>query len=389
MGSGTAKSILCVHQGTELYGSDRSFVHAVSALASSGQGQPEVLLPGRGEIEILLAQAGLNGPTVRHLWILRKAGLLRDMSLGLPRNIGALRRAIRDLRRAKTVYVNTAVVLDFTLASILIGRRLIVHVREIPTGLALAVLRRLLIVSHAGVIFNSQATAAAFDLPAAQPQRIVHNGYPQPARFEKERYTGDRPLRVLCIGRLNAWKGQDALVEACAAIPKPVRHRFDVQIVGGVYGGQEHFRQRLIAAIAQNGLGGMVRLIGSVGDPSGLYRNADVVVVPSTQPEPFGRVAIEAMAHHCAVVASDHGGLREIVVAGRTGKLIPPAKPDRLKDALLAYSAAPELVCQHGASGHQRYLERFTQDACDAAFLQAFADLEPRETTRSRRLQRA
>lgn len=66
------------------------------------------------------------------------------------------------------------------------------------------------------------------------------------------------------------------------------------------------------------------------------YENADVVVVPSIWQEPFGMVAIEAYAHGCPVIASNRGGLREVIqVMG--GVLIDPAKKGSIYNALDYY----------------------------------------------------
>ncbi len=370
------KSVLCVHQGAELYGSDRSFVTAVSALSRTTDRSLDILLPGQGAITSLIRHEGLPKPQERHIWVLRKAGLLREITLGLPRNITALIRAMSELSRRDTVYVNTAVILDFVLASIVTRRKLILHVREIPSGLVRRVLRRLIIWSGARVIFNSKATSQAFALPASQHQRIAYNGYRTPPAFEKPIYRGDRPLRVLCIGRLNAWKGQDVLIRACAALPEHDRARLSVRMVGDVYGQQDHFRERLIAMIAEAGLEKTVQFAGLIEDPTKEYRAADVVVVPSISPEPFGRVAVEAMAHQCAVLASDHGGLREIVEDGRTGRLLAPGSPDALGAALQSYLRKPDTVAQQGAAGQVRFGQYFTQAKSDAAFLKAFSELE-------------
>ncbi|WP_336966294.1 glycosyltransferase [Sphingobium aquiterrae] len=370
------KKILCVHQGTEKYGSDKSFVAAVAAIERLEENQTSILLPGQGEIFSLIQDAGLAKPEVRHLWVLRKADFLRAITLGLPRNLFAVWRAMRDLRGHDLVYVNTAVIVDFLLASILTRRRLVVHVREIPVGAAMKVIRALLIAARATVIFNSQATKVAFDLPAGkQHQSVVYNGFEPPAPFVKDVYDGQRPLRLLCIGRLNAWKGQEVLARACALLPEHLRDRVRVRIVGGVYKDQTHFREALIKEIADNRLTGMIEMSDFIDDPGKEYIASDLVIVPSTLPEPFGRVAIEGMAYRNAIIATNHGGLTEIVEDGVTGRLIAPNDPQALCDTIAAYADAPASLAHDACAGEERFLSVFTQDACDAALIAA---LEPR-----------
>ena len=84
-----------------------------------------------------------------------------------------------------------------------------------------------------------------------------------------------------------------------------------------------------------------------------LIRSADVVVsVPWY--EPFGMVALEAMACGVPVVASAVGGQIDTVVDGRTGVHVPPRRPDRIAAALRRLLADPELRAELGAAGAER-----------------------------------
>lgn len=369
-------TVLCVHQGTEKYGSDKSFIAAVSALRGAPDVETQVLLPGEGGIDDLIQGANLRPAQSRYLWVLRKAGFVKSMTLGLPRNLVALFRAIRDLKKYDLVYVNTAVIVDFLFASILTRRRVIVHVREIPVGVAMKVIRRLLILAKARVIFNSHATAKAFDLLKTQHQSVVYNGFETPGPFSKDPYDGTRALRVLCIGRLNAWKGQEVLVRACALLTDEERQKLRLRIVGGVYKDQTHFRTALETQIAASQLSDTIVMQDFVDDPAEEYRKADIVVVPSTLPEPFGRVAIEGMAYGCAVIASDHGGLSEIVVNGETGSLVRPGDPEPLAEALRAALHNPDSVGLQGAAGQHRFAQVFTQARSDENLMAMFT-LQP------------
>jgi glycosyltransferase involved in cell wall biosynthesis len=73
-----------------------------------------------------------------------------------------------------------------------------------------------------------------------------------------------------------------------------------------------------------------VRLVGFRADVDTVYGAADLVAVPSTEPDPLPGAAIEAAAAGCAVVASAHGGLPEILHDGVTGRLVAPRDPAAL-----------------------------------------------------------
>ena len=365
------KRILCVHQGTEKYGSDKSFVAAVAAISKAGDLSPKVLLPGHGPIFDLLKDASLTSVDTRYLWVLRKAGFLRAITLGMPRNLRCVARAMHDMSKYEVTYVNTAVIIDFLIASILSRRKITVHVREIPVGFAMKVIRTLLVASSARVIFNSLATRDAFDLPAKVSHTVIYNGFTVPAVFTKSPYDGARKLRLLCIGRLNGWKGQEVLVDACAQLAPEARARLSVRIVGSVYKDQVHFRDTLLSKIKTLGLGGVIEVLDFTDHPEAEYTHADIVVVPSTLPEPFGRVAIEGMAYGCAVIASNNGGLTEIVRENETGFLVTPGDAVSLAAAMNIYFQNPALAAKHGEAGRVRFAKCFTQEASDAALLAA------------------
>lgn len=115
------------------------------------------------------------------------------------------------------------------------------------------------------------------------------------------------------IGRLVPEKGAGVLLESIPLLLR--RHPVRVVIAGvGPYG--EELRQKAVKL----GVADRVKFVGWVDDPTAaaLYRYADVAVAPSTY-EPFGIVALEAMAAGAPLVVSDTGGLAEIVRHGENG----------------------------------------------------------------------
>jgi len=93
---------------------------------------------------------------------------------------------------------------------------------------------------------------------------------------------------------------------------------------------------------------------------------SDLVVVPSREPEPFGRVAIEAMSFGVPVIAANHGGLSEIVEDGRSGYLFEPNSADSLAQALEKFLRSSSRD-QMSASARERQRECFSLESyCDA-----------------------
>jgi len=91
-------------------------------------------------------------------------------------------------------------------------------------------------------------------------------------------------------------------------------------------------------------------------------RKAAYLVVPSTGVESFGLVAIEAFAAGTPVIASAHGGLREIVVHGKTGLLVEPGNVDALARAIAFAEDHHDEMKIMGRAARQAYLSRYTPD---------------------------
>ena len=347
--------ILCVHQGHELYGSDRAFVEAVAAMRTAWpQAAIDVVLPRPGPIVAALAPSAAT-IIIEPLWAVRRRFLLRLATIGLLRLPVAVWRAWRHCRAADLVYVSTVVLIDYLIAARLVRMRALVHVHEIPEGFARRAFRALLRFAGGAVIFNSRASRAAFALPSSQSQHVVYNSIAAPAAARPSGYDGTRPLRLLLIGRINRIKGQDILIDAIAMLPAELRARLELRIVGGSFANERAREEGLRARAARAGLTPIIRFEPFMSDPAPLYDWADVVVVPSRRPESLGRVAIEAMAHGRPPLASAIGGLEEVVEHGVSGWLVPPNDAPALAQAIGDILLAPEVWSGFPAAARARF----------------------------------
>ncbi|TXM65476.1 glycosyltransferase family 4 protein [Methylobacterium sp. WL12] len=358
-GSVTVKRITCVHQGFELYGSDRCFVETVQTIrAAYPAAQIDVVLPRSGPILAALEAIDCN-IMIEPLWILRRKNLIRLATVGMMALPFAVARALRRIRASDLVYINTTVVADYLLATRLLPGRSVVHVHEIPEGAVLSVLRGLIRWSGANVVFNSRATEAAYAMPASVMSRVVYNGITGPTLPNQQDYDGSRPLRLLMLGRISRIKGQDVLVEALASLPAAVREKIELRIVGSAF--EDTAREAALAArIAEAGLSEQVSMQPFVTDPSDLYRWADVVAQPSQMPESLGRVAIEAMSYGMPALVTNLGGLKEVVTDGATGWVVPAGSPTPLAKTLAKIVTDPSTWHDFGAAARARYESVFS-----------------------------
>ncbi len=145
---------------------------------------------------------------------------------------------------------------------------------------------------------------------------------------------------VLLAARLTGWKGQKVLIEAARRLRERgvegVRY-----VLAGDAQGRESYARELDADIAAAGLTEIVSRVGHCADMPAALVAATALVAPSTEPEAFGRSAVEAQAMGAIAVVSDSGAAPETVLAppqtpesARTGWRTPPGDAVALADAL-------------------------------------------------------
>lgn len=170
---------------------------------------------------------------------------------------------------------------------------------------------------------------------------------------------------VLYVGRFDRRKGIETLVQASAMLQR----NFRLYLVGGSRaGGTDDTEQQHIRSLVEElGLTERVTFTGPVphGELPPYYAAADLCVVPSYY-EPFGLVAIEAMAAATPVIASQVGGLQYSVVSGETGLLVPPREPADLAMAIQTLLEDPKRSRQMGEAGWKRVQAEFSQAAVAA-----------------------
>lgn len=370
--------IACVHQGYELYGSDRSFAESVAALrAAFPAAEIEVVLPREGPIvDILKPHA--SRIVFEPLWVLRRQAMLKLATIEMARLPAALWRAWRRMRDNDLTYINTSIIADYALAARLLPRKALLHIHEIPEGVLRKVLVALMSWSKADLIFNSRATRATFGDPPALDAKgrrthVVYNGVAGPAAALPVTYDGSRPLKVLLLGRVNRIKGQEVLLDAVASLPAELRDRVEVRLVGGAFESIER-EQALAELVGRMGLTGHVEVLPFVSDPADHYRWADIVAVPSRRPESLGRVAIEAMGWGRPPLVSAIGGLVEVVADSETGWHVPPGNSAALAGKLGEIILRPDLWRDFAAAGRARYEAVFSEPIAAAAIVAIVAD---------------
>jgi glycosyltransferase involved in cell wall biosynthesis len=204
---------------------------------------------------------------------------------------------------------------------------------------------------------------------------VVYNGIsaeefrPSPetrARVRSEFGIAENCKLFLAVGRLVPQKDYPNLFRALAHLPQDLQVRLLVA-------GDGPLRPQLEAMVEDLGLSSRVQLLGIRKDVAALMAAADVFVLSSVG-EPFGLVIAEAMACECIVVATDTGGVREVL--GDTGFLVPPSDPVALAGALRTACTLPHAdAIRLGHAARQRVVDAYSSDRALEKWRELYAQI--------------
>jgi glycosyltransferase involved in cell wall biosynthesis len=183
---------------------------------------------------------------------------------------------------------------------------------------------------------------------------VVHYGI-EPRPEPPSRDLGAATL--VCVGRLVPIKGHDVLFRAFA------QARDNVPGLELRLAGSGELEAELRSRVEELHIDDAVEFLGMVQPVEPLLEDAAIVVVPSLG-EGFGMVALEAMERGRAVIASDVGGLPEIVVHGETGLIVPRGDADALASAIVQLANDLPRAAAMGVAGRKRALATFGQERC-------------------------
>lgn len=199
-----------------------------------------------------------------------------------------------------------------------------------------------------GIVANSRGTLRTL-YTRGRATVVAYPGVEGTAPTERAPQREPAGVRIVMVGRLTPWKGQEVLLRALTLLR---RRPAAVHLVGGTFFGEEGYRAELERIAAELSL--PVEFTGHVDDPGRYFEQADIAVHCSVLTEPFGQVVVEAMRAGCAVVAAGAGGPTEIIRPEVDGLLTPPGDPVALAATLDRLIADPALRTRLGAAARDR-----------------------------------
>jgi glycosyltransferase involved in cell wall biosynthesis len=113
---------------------------------------------------------------------------------------------------------------------------------------------------------------------------------------------------------------------------------------------------------------------GAQNDPNPYYACMDAFCIPSRM-EAFGLVIVEAMFHRLPVIATNVGGMKEIVVNEKTGFLVPKLSPDKLAKKIEYLILNPKVLLEMGSEGRKRAIENYSAEGYVTKVRSVYANL--------------
>ena len=342
-----------------MYGSDKCLYELLIGLPEDFQSL--VILPEEGPLADKLRSENIPVIIIR-LGVIRRRCVhpFRIFKL-IYRLIYSFFKLIQIIKKENInlVHTNVSVIFVGALAAFITGRKHFWHIREILPDkfLVTKLYLKFIKLFSSEILCMSQTVKDQFG--SHNKAQLLFDGInlntkqniSDRSKIYQEFELKDKKI-VGMIGRINHWKGQQYFIEAASRLKNDPNIVFFV--IGDVYKGNEHLKQELINYSKKLKMEDRIIFTGFRNDIDGFLLNFDVFVLPSTSPEPFGIVLLEAMVNGVPVVATNHGGPRDVVANGETGILVSPTDSKELSEAISKLLGNAELRRTMGENGRRR-----------------------------------
>ena len=365
-------NIVFLHSSSELYGSDRSLLNLVKNL-DKDKFNITVILPEDGPLVDKINRFDNVEVIINELVVLRRKNLsLSGMSqyfIMLIKSIKFINNLIKE-KNIDIVYTNTSVIFAGGISAKLCKVKSIWHIREIiKSKYERFIVSRIVNTFSDYIIANSKATAEAIS-KNKDKVKVIYNAIDIEKdinlEYIDEAYNevaatvvrSNKKIKVGMAGRINRWKGQKLFVDMAKLISQE-NDNVEFLIAGNVYKGEDYILDDLKEYILESGVKDKIGLLGQVDNMNSFYKNIDIFILPSIQPEPFGLVVIEAMNNKLPVVATNHGGPVEIIDNNIDGFLVDYKDAKEMAQVVNKLIKDKELRSYIAANAERKVKEKF------------------------------
>jgi glycosyltransferase involved in cell wall biosynthesis len=363
------KTILFIHQSSELYGSDKTLFIFLQE-CNRNKFFPVVVLPNEGPLKTELEKLGVLVFITPVLKLYRDIFTIKNLIKFIKetfKSISVLNK-LHKKYNFDIVYSNTLAVLLGAIFSTKNKIKHIWHVHEIiehPKSIAWLFPKLLYYFSNS-IICNSEATKKniiARENRNSHKINLVYNGIESIANIKQTNKSEfgylENDIILTLVGRISRLKGHIWLLQTFNEYFK-TKQSIKILFVGSPVPNQEHYLHNVEQFIISNNLSKAVKIIPFIQNLESIWNITDIAIMPSTEKESFGLVAAEAMMAKKPVIATNHGGLMEIVVNNETGFLVELNNKLALKTAIEKLINDSELRNKFGVNGFNRVSNNFS-----------------------------
>lgn len=367
-------NILVLHVVSDMYGSSKVLLQAVTALKARGH-KVCVVVSEKGPLTDALELEGIDTKIIR-LGILRRRYL---NVLGLVNRAGVLTRALFALKKLckqnqiDIIYTNTAPVIIGGILSKFTGIKNVWHLHEILEPASFmhrffgwminATAQKVIVVSDA--VYNNWAGRIG-----ASKMVKVYNGFEASGVYDSANDNASATLHeqlnlnnntvlVGMVGRVNLIKGQFYFIQIAAAA-KAAGLNCHFVMIGDAYKGYEYLYPQLESQITTLGLQNSITNLYYQPNAAALIQQLDIFVLPSIKPDSFPVVILEAMAAGKPVIATNQGGAQEQIDNCVSGFLVPINDATIAAQKLGVLVSNPDMRTRMGQAGAKKLQEQFS-----------------------------
>lgn len=384
-----SKNVLIINQSAELYGADKALLELLEDYPKGYN--PIVVLHENGPLKELLLKKNIQ---VIHSSVIKiRRGILKPIYfLKLPFEIFSSIKTIRkelNKNRIDLVHSNATSVFIGAFYSFVFRIPHIWHVHEIiekPVFLA-NLYPKIVSFFSTKIVFNSNASFQNFfkrKKNILSKSIIIYNGQERNYNYLSTQdlfkirssyfNASEKDIVFGLVGRINKWKGHLLLLEAFSKIIQEYKNT-KLVFIGSAPPNQEFYLDNLISKILDLKLNDSVTIIPFQNEIWAFYDALDICVVPSTEPEPFGLVATEAMLSKKPVIAANHGGLSEIILHNETGLFFNPNDINDLIKKMKILIENPNKISEMGEKGLIRVNSNFSRKNYCKSFESVYNEL--------------
>lgn len=374
-------NVLILHSSSDLYGASKILLIVIQNLINNGF-EPTIVLSENGPLVQEIENMGVEVHIIR-LGILRRKYFSPK---GIINRINVISSSWKKLqpiihqKKIQTIYSNTTGVLIGAFLARKYKLNHIWHVHEIINDPLLFVkfIGYLLNAYSTKVIVVSESVKNCWQKYVSNEKLIrIYNGIDysfyidRPITIKHELNIPEDFLVIGMIGRVHYWKGQDYFLKIAGELCRNNKNLCFV-MAGDAFPGYEYLYKKLDDIIKEEKLTEKVYNLGYRTDIANILNSVDIFILPSTLPDPFPTVLLEAMATAKPVAATSHGGSTEMIVDGESGMLIP------FDDAIKAAEKIQEIVAdkskreEMGLNARIRVVNNFSLEAFNTAIINLF-----------------